>query len=250
MMQRIFFILVGICAPIAASAATSKLLSGDTGKALDSTGLGKTDPVKATAFIINTVLGIIALLAVALLIYGGFRYMSSRGNPQEVDKAKNVLKATIAGLVLVMVAWSITTYVIGKIQKATNGESTSSTPTSEEDPDVQQDTEDNTYEIGYNDGWNIGYGDEGEGGYADGYGNGYETGYNTGYTETGIYQTSYDDSDKGTDVEYDESIGLGDYADGYADGKNDGEQSGYYYGYEDGYADGYDTGWAKKVNGL
>lgn len=129
MIQRIFFILFGICAPIAASAATSKLLGGDTGEALDKTGLGKTDTVDVVVFLVNTVLGIVALMAVIMLIVGGFRYMSSRGNPQEVDKAKNVIKASIFGLIIIMVSWSITVYVIGKIQTATKGDASSESST-------------------------------------------------------------------------------------------------------------------------
>ena len=53
-----------------------------------------------------------AVVAVGFIIYGGYMYMISGGDPGKVKKAKDVLLYAVIGIVVVMVAFVITRFII------------------------------------------------------------------------------------------------------------------------------------------
>jgi len=56
----------------------------------------------------------LAFLGVAffvLMIYGGYMWMFSMGNEQTTTKAKDVIIAAVIGLVIVLAAYAITSYM-------------------------------------------------------------------------------------------------------------------------------------------
>ena len=65
------------------------------------------------AQIINGALGLLGIIFVALAIYGGYTWMMSRGKEEEVEKAKNILEQAVIGLIIILVAYSITRFVVG-----------------------------------------------------------------------------------------------------------------------------------------
>ena len=65
------------------------------------------------------ILGFLGLVAVILIIYGGFTWMTSAGNEEKVKKAKEIIKASVIGLVIVMAAWMIVTFVIEGVRSTT-----------------------------------------------------------------------------------------------------------------------------------
>ena len=73
--------------------------------------LGDADPVVLVASIINWLLTIIGLIALALIIYGGFIWMMSRGNEEETTKAKNIIQGAIIGLIVILASYGIASYV-------------------------------------------------------------------------------------------------------------------------------------------
>jgi len=50
-----------------------------------------------------------------LVIYGGFLWMTARGNEQQVTKAKDLIISAVIGLVIVLAAYAITAYVGGAL---------------------------------------------------------------------------------------------------------------------------------------
>lgn len=69
--------------------------------------------------IINTFLGVLGILAVVLIIYAGYLWMTARGNEQQVEKAKDILTQAIIGLVIILTAYAITKFVVGSLVAAT-----------------------------------------------------------------------------------------------------------------------------------
>jgi len=86
----------------------------------DITGYGTNSPEEIVINLINWVLGILALIAVILVLVGGFRWMTAAGNEEKVDSAKKLLVAAVIGLVIVMAAWGISIYAIDILSTATN----------------------------------------------------------------------------------------------------------------------------------
>lgn len=81
--------------------------------------LGSDDPRPIAARVINIALSILGILAVAIVIYGGFVWMTSGGEEDKIDKAKKTLKAGIIGLVIILCAWGIAYFVLKQLGQAT-----------------------------------------------------------------------------------------------------------------------------------
>jgi hypothetical protein len=61
--------------------------------------------------IIGVLLSFVGTIFFILIIYGGFLWMTARGNEQDVTKAKDLITSAIIGLVIVLAAYVITTYI-------------------------------------------------------------------------------------------------------------------------------------------
>lgn len=53
------------------------------------------------------------VVAVGFVVYGGFMYVLSNGEPSKVKKAKDTLLYAIIGLVIVLFAFAITSFIAG-----------------------------------------------------------------------------------------------------------------------------------------
>lgn len=69
-------------------------------------------PEARVAALINAVLSLLGMLFTILIIYGGFRWMTARGNSQQVDEAKETIKNATIGLALVLFAYVIAKMVV------------------------------------------------------------------------------------------------------------------------------------------
>ncbi len=65
--------------------------------------------------VVGGMLAFVGILFFILIIYGGFIWMTARGNEQEVTKAKDLIMAAVIGLVIVLAAYAITSYIGGII---------------------------------------------------------------------------------------------------------------------------------------
>ena len=63
--------------------------------------------------------GILGVLAVLLLIYGGFIWMTSQGDPDKVNKAKQIIYNAIIGLIIIFSAFAIATFILGVLRGVT-----------------------------------------------------------------------------------------------------------------------------------
>ncbi len=104
-----FFLAAGaLLVPLLAS-ATAYTIADDVGS---SVGLGTADFKTSVVNIISWVLGIMALIAVTMIIFAGFIAATSQGE-ERGEKAKQVIIAAIIGLVIILISWSIVVFVIG-----------------------------------------------------------------------------------------------------------------------------------------
>lgn len=69
------------------------------------------------ADVINIFSVVVGLLAVFMIVYGGFRFVTSAGNPESTKTAKNAILYAIIGLVIVAFAQIIVKFVLSKIVK-------------------------------------------------------------------------------------------------------------------------------------
>lgn len=85
----------------------------------DTLGSEGTDPRQVIANIINIALGFLGIIAVAIVLIGGFKWMTAAGNEDKVEEAKKILGAGVIGLTIVLSAWALTSYVINTIYTTT-----------------------------------------------------------------------------------------------------------------------------------
>lgn len=76
---------------------------------------------KVAQTIVNVLSFIVGLVAVVMLIYGGFRYITSGGESQAVGNAKNTIIYAIVGLLLVVFAQVIVHFVLNTASSAQTG---------------------------------------------------------------------------------------------------------------------------------
>ena len=75
------------------------------------------------AGIINIALGFLGVIAVALIIYGGFLWMTSNGNSDKIQKAKLLIISALIGLAIITSAFIIARFVLNALGEATGGPS-------------------------------------------------------------------------------------------------------------------------------
>ncbi|MFA5318648.1 MAG: pilin [Patescibacteria group bacterium] len=85
----------------------------------DPTGLGNSDPREIAARVINILLGFLGIIAVVLILVGGFMWMTAAGNDDKVATAKKVMVAGVIGLVIVLAAFGIARFVVNALMDAT-----------------------------------------------------------------------------------------------------------------------------------
>ena len=81
--------------------------------------LGSGDVRQTAARIINVALGFLGIIAVVIVLLGGFKYMISGGNEEKTGEAKKLIVSGIIGLAIILSAWAITSFVISRLVTAT-----------------------------------------------------------------------------------------------------------------------------------
>ncbi len=81
--------------------------------------LGGGDIRIVIARIIRAVLGLLGIIAFAIVAYGGFVYMTSGGNEEKISRAKKILINGGIGLAIILSSLAITQFVLSSLQRAT-----------------------------------------------------------------------------------------------------------------------------------
>lgn len=82
--------------------------------------------------IIQTALTFLGVVFLILMIYGGYLWMTARGNDEQSEKAKKTITAAIIGIVMVLSAYAISYLVIEKLgDKALDSSSSAGESSSE-----------------------------------------------------------------------------------------------------------------------
>ena len=67
------------------------------------------------ATIIQVVLGLLGTIFVILMIYAGILWMTAGGNDTQVKKAQNIIQRAAIGLLIVVLAYAITYFILKRI---------------------------------------------------------------------------------------------------------------------------------------
>jgi uncharacterized membrane protein YidH (DUF202 family) len=59
--------------------------------------------------------GVAGGIALLIVTIAGFKYVLSQGNPQETAKAKDAIMYALIGLVVIIIAFTIVTFVVDRL---------------------------------------------------------------------------------------------------------------------------------------
>jgi len=129
MRKKTFFTIISVLAiatlvltPALALATSDDLLEEIGEKAgIGAADTGEQQLVDIVGTVISVLLSLLGVIFLLLLIYGGFLWMTSRGNEDIVDKAKRIIQDSIIGLIIILAAYAISRFVIDALIKATEG---------------------------------------------------------------------------------------------------------------------------------
>lgn len=132
---------VPVAVPLAATAATDTVCNGDSSTIADNvsqgangaatgdnsstcatdTGVNNNSLSQLGRKIVNLFSLVIGVIAIIMIIYGGFRYITSGGASERVGNAKNTLIYAIVGLIIVALAQIIVHFVLNQTNAAVSG---------------------------------------------------------------------------------------------------------------------------------
>jgi hypothetical protein len=84
-----------------------------------SIGLGSRDIRETVGGVIRAFMGLLGIVAVVIILLGGFKWMTAGGSEEKVNEAKKLIISGIIGLVIIMMAYAIASFVVGAIVNGT-----------------------------------------------------------------------------------------------------------------------------------
>ncbi len=83
------------------------------------TGLGTNDLRTGIMNIISVLLGFIGIIAIVVVLWGGFRWMTSVGSEEKITEAKKIIMSGIVGLIIIFTSYALVSFVITNLLEAT-----------------------------------------------------------------------------------------------------------------------------------
>jgi hypothetical protein len=111
----IFAILFTLTGGLLALPQTSYAQADELAEVGEESGLGDEDLRVIIAKLIRTFLTFLGIIAVVIILWGGFTWMTAGGDADKVGTAKKILINGVIGLAIVMMSYAITTFVMSAI---------------------------------------------------------------------------------------------------------------------------------------
>jgi len=109
-------VVIGIALP------TMILAQVNVGQYGSTFGIGTADLASTVIKIVQWVLGFLGLIAVIMIMYGGFMLLTvGGGNAERAASSKKIITAAVIGLVIILLAWAIVTFVVRTANNVTSG---------------------------------------------------------------------------------------------------------------------------------
>ena len=83
--------------------------------------LGQRSIPQIVGFVIQAALGISGSIALLMIVYGGFVWLTSRGEPDKIKKGQQTIVWSVIGIAVLFGANILATYIINTLGGATAG---------------------------------------------------------------------------------------------------------------------------------
>jgi len=120
-LTSVFALALAVTMPLQANAA-STIGVEDLGLSYGAkTGLGTSDVRTTIAKIIKVAMSLLGIVAVVIVLIGGFKWMTAGGNDDQVGEAKKWIFSGVIGLAIILSAYALASFVITQLVDATTG---------------------------------------------------------------------------------------------------------------------------------
>jgi TRAP-type C4-dicarboxylate transport system permease small subunit len=85
------------------------------------TDIGTTDIRDVIINLVNVLLGFLGIIAVIIIIWGGFRWLTAGGNEESVATARSIITSGIIGLGIIIASFAIARFLILSLSQSTGG---------------------------------------------------------------------------------------------------------------------------------
>lgn len=93
-------------------------ISGSLGTVGQGAGLSEAELPDVIGSIISVFLTLLGIIFLVLVLYAGWLWMTAGGDAKQVDKAKEIMLRAVVGLIILLAAYSISTFVITTLTDA------------------------------------------------------------------------------------------------------------------------------------
>ena len=97
--------------------AWSNVLSTAAGQAGYDSEITSPEPI--IGVVIKALLSFLGVIFMMLMVYGGFLWMTARGNEDQVKKARDLITAAIIGLIIIILSYLISIFIIDALTEET-----------------------------------------------------------------------------------------------------------------------------------
>jgi len=80
---------------------------------------GDRDPRVIAGNVIKILLALLGVIAVVLILFGGFKWMTAMGSDEKTAEARKLIGAGIVGLLVILAAYAVTIFVLRSFLDAT-----------------------------------------------------------------------------------------------------------------------------------
>jgi len=88
---------------------------GFLNKTVQPTGISTQDVSTRSGSIIQGALRLVGIAFLILMVYGGFIWMTARGEESQIDKAKETIVAAVIGMMIVVGAYALTNFITNRL---------------------------------------------------------------------------------------------------------------------------------------
>lgn len=83
------------------------------------TGVDETTVSAIAGTVVNIFLSILGIIFVVLMLYGGYLWMTARGKEEQMEKAKELIRDAIIGLIIIVAAYAIASFIFSYLGRET-----------------------------------------------------------------------------------------------------------------------------------
>ncbi len=108
--------------PVLAESTSGELIGIEYADEVGLMNSAEENPKDMAVIIIQYLISFLGLIALSVILYGGFMWMTSAGNDDRLGKAKKIIIAGVIGLMIILVSYAIVEFITTMTDKALSGD--------------------------------------------------------------------------------------------------------------------------------